>query len=449
MEDMTVGSIRKHIIVFSFPLLIANILQLVNLFVNRIWAGKFLGADAISAISISMIVLYMMFSLAIGLTIGTSTVISQYFGAKQEYKVGKTVALAFLLIFIIAIIMSFITMLFSSSILTLMNTPPAILEEATNYLIITAVGLVFLFEQVLIGFIFRAIGDSITPLVFSGISVVVNVALDPFLMLGIYPFPRLEVKGAAIALVISQFVAFIFALYYLQKKGKIVSLRWKNFKYDREIIKNLLKLGIPSGIQNLVISTGIGITQVFIDKFGTFAIASFAAISVMINTILYVSWSISAGVSIIAGQNMGAKNLDRVKETLKEGLIISLIFTLIISLISFFIPKLYLLIFLQKEAVEAINIGITGSKILAIPYLFMILLLIFDSLYNGVGDNFTAMIITIISIWGIRIPLIAYTSGVYGVNGLWIGLGLSYVLSGILSYGYYKTGRWKTKGIVS
>ena len=448
MEDMTVGNIRKHIIVFSFPLLIANILQLVNLFVNRIWAGKFLGEDAISAISISMIVLYMMFSLAIGLTIGTSTVISQYFGAKQEHKVGKTVALAFLLIFIIAIIMSFITMLFSSSILTLMNTPPAILEEATNYLIITAVGLVFLFEQVLIGFIFRAIGDSITPLVFSGISVVVNVILDPFLMLGIYPFPRLEVKGAAIALVISQFVAFVFAVYYLQKKGKIVSLRWKNFQYDREIIKNLLKLGIPSGIQNLVISTGIGITQVFIDKFGTVAIASFAAISVMINTILYVSWSISAGVSIIAGQNMGAKKLDRVKETLREGLIICLIFTLIISLISFFIPKLYLMIFLQKEAVEAINIGVTGSKILAIPYLFMILLLIFDSLYNGVGDNFTAMIITIISIWGIRIPLIAYTSGAYGVNGLWVGLGLSYVLSGILSYGYYKTGRWKTKGIV-
>jgi Na+-driven multidrug efflux pump len=123
-------------------------------------------------------------------------------------------------------------------------------------------------------------------------------------------------------------------------------------------------------------------------------------------------------------------------------------FTIVVSLISFFLPKLYLLIFLQNSAVEAINIGIAGSKILALPYFFMILLIMFDSLYNGVGDNFTAMIITIVSIWGIRIPLISYVSEIYGVNGLWVALGLSYILSGILSFGYYKTGRWKTKGIV-
>ena len=301
MKDMTIGSIRKHIIVFSFPLLISNLLQLVNLFVNRIWAGKFLGEDAIGAISVSMIVLYIVFSMALGLTIGTGTVISQYFGAKQKEKVGRTIALSFVIILTISVIMTIVTMVFSAPILELMNTPQVIFAKAENYLMITALGLVFLFGQVLIGFIFRAIGDSITPLVFSGISVVVNVALDPFLMLGIYPFPRLEVEGAAIALIISQAVAFAFALYYLQKKGGIVSLKLKNLRYDKEIVKNLLRLGLPSGIQNLVISTGIGITQVFIDKFGTAAIASFAAMSVMINTLFYISWSIAAGVSIIAG----------------------------------------------------------------------------------------------------------------------------------------------------
>ncbi len=448
MEDMTVGNIRKHIFIFSFPLLINNLLQMANLFVNRIWAGKFLGEDAIGAISISMIVLYIMFSLAIGLTIGTSTVISQYFGAKQQEKIGKTVALSFLLVFIISIIMTVVCIIFSSSILWLMDTPPKILTEARHYLIIAAIGFVFLFEQVLIGFIFRAIGDSITPLIFSGISVVVNVILDPFLMLGIYPFPRMEVEGAAVALVISQLVAFLFAMYALQKKGGLVSFRWKNLVFEKEIIKNLLKLGLPSGIQNVVISTGIGITQVFIDRFGTAAIASFAAISVVLNIIMYLTWSFAAGVSVIAGQNMGANNIERVKETLKEGIKICMFFTVIISLVTFIAPKLYLMIFLQQGAVEAIHLGIIGSRILAVPYLFLILLLVFDSFYCGVGDNFTAMILTIVSIWGTRIPLMWLSGDYLGVNGLWIGLGLSYVCSGLISYGYYKTGRWKTKGIV-
>jgi len=449
MEDMTVGNIRKHIIVFSFPLLIANLLQLANLFVNRIWAGKFLGQDAISAITVSMVVLYIMFSLAIGLTIGTSTVIAQYFGSKQENKVGKTVALSFAIILIISIIMSFLCIILSGPILKLMNTPYGIFIDARNYLIISSLGLVFLFGQVLIGFIFRAIGDSITPLVFSGISVVVNLILDPFLMLGIYPFPRLEVTGAAIALIISQAVAFFIAIYYLQKKGGIVSLRKVNFVYDKEVINNILKLGIPTGIENVVISTGIGISQFFIDSFGTAAVASYAAISVMINILLYTGWSISASVSVIAGQNMGAKNIERVKETLNEGLKICMVFALIIALISLLIPKYYLLIFLQVKDVEAINIGIYGSRVLAIPYMFMIMLLLYDSLYNGVGDNIAAMIITIIGIWGFRIPLLFFATKYYGVEGLWYGMGLSYVFSGIISYLYYKTGRWQKKGLIN
>ena len=447
MQDMTVGNIRKHIFVFSFPLLISNLLQLLNLFVNRIWAGKFLGQYAIGAISVSMIVLYIVFSMAIGLIIGTSTVISQYFGAKQHEKVKRTVVLSFIVILIISLLMTVATMLFSAPILNLMNTPQVIFVQAKEYLMISALGIVFLFEQVLIGFMFRAIGDSITPLVFSGISVVVNVALDPFLMLGIYPSPKLGVEGAAIALVISQAVAFFFAIYYLQKKGGIVSLRLKNLHYDKEIIKNLLRLGLPSGIQNLVISTGIGITQIFIDKFGTAAVASFAAISVIINIFFFISWSIAAGVSIIAGQNMGAHNIERVQETLKEGLKICLVFAMVIAFVSIVLPKFFLLIFLQKTAVDAINIGITGLRILGLTYFALIFLVIFDSFYNGVGANFAAMVITIISVWALRIPLIAFTSHRYGINGLWIGLGLSYILSGFISYVYYKTGRWKAKAI--
>ena len=448
MEDMTVGSIRRHIIVFSFPLLIANLLQLANLFVNRVWAGKFLGEDAISAITVSMVVLYIMFSLAIGLTIGSSTVIAQYFGSKQEKKVGKAVALSFIIIMVIAAIMTFICIFFSGPLLKLMDTPYGIFIEAKNYLIISALGLIFLFGQVLIGFIFRAIGDSITPLIFSSISVVVNIILDPFIMLGIYPFPRLEVTGAAIALVISQAVAFFFAIYFLQKKGGIVSLRKKNFVYNKEIIKNILKLGVPTGIENIAISTGIGISQFFIDSFGTSAVASWAAVSVMINILLYISWSISAGVSVIAGQNMGAKNIERVKETLKEGLKICILFAIVITLISLLITQYYLLIFLQHSNTEAINIGIYGSRVLAIPYIFLTMLMIYGSLFNGVGDNISAMIITIIGIWVFRIPLLALSSRIYGIHGLWIGLGLSYVLSGAVAYFYYKTGRWKKKGII-
>lgn len=449
MKNMTKGNIRKHIIIFSYPLLISNILIVTNLFVNRLWAGKFLGKDAISAITISSAILCIAFSLATGFTLATSTIISQYFGSGKEKKISITVANSFIVIVIISLLMT-ISMIFSAKpILTLMNTPYEILEIAKNYLLITSIGFPFLFCQILISYFFRAIGNSKIPLVFSSISVIINLLLDPFLMLGIAPFPRLGVTGAAFALLISQLIAFVIALYCLQTKGGNISIKGENFLFDAEIIKHILRLGIPAAIQSIAVALGMAVTQFFINDFGTNAIAAFSVINIISYLLLYFAWSISAGISVITGQNIGIEAYDRAKETLSEGVKICLLFVSIIIIIGFCFPKIYLLIFLKDSAINAISIGIEGIRILGIPFLFFVSIIIFNSFLNGAGDTFSAMIITVIGMWGLRIPLIWFMSNIFGVTGVWIGLGCSWILSAILSYLYYLTGNWKHKKITN
>lgn len=449
MNDLTVGSIRKHIIQFAIPVLVTNMIQLAYILINRIWAGKILGNDAIAVVTIASVIIYAMFSFSIGLSIGVSTITGQYFGAKKMARVKRTVGTAFLLTTILAIIMTVVIQILNKPILELLQTPQSIMATTQSYMNWISYGFIFLFLQLLITFLFRSIGNTKYPLIASTISMVVNAALDPFLMLGIGPFPKMGVDGAALGFVTANFVAFAIGLYLLKKHGKVLDISWKRFfKIDPPMIKAILKIGAPTGFQNVIISLGLTIGQFFIDKSGTDAVAAYGAVSMVANIVLYYSWSISAAISAITAQNIGAEKIKRAVKALRQGYALMFYFTLIVVLISMIKPEWLLVLFLKENGNQAFEIGKIGLRSVSVSYLFMIMLISYDSFYNGAGDTMAAMMITLFGTWVIRIPMMWCLDKFYGVEGIWLALGLSNIVSGVVSFFYFRSGRWKNKSVM-
>ncbi len=446
--NMTEGNIRKHIIKFSVPLFLGNLLQISYTMVNRMWAGKFLGKEALSAASISSLIGFIMMAFAIGMTMSTNILISQYYGAKNYKNIKSTVANSFIVIGIIALITNLGLIFFAEKILLIMNTPYEILEMSKSYLIIISYSSVFVFGFNLISFIFRAIGDSVSPLKFLAVSVVINVILDPFLMLGIGPFPKMGLNGAAVALLFSQGIAFIWSFIYLQKKGGFASLTLKEFKFNKVIALKIIKIGVPSSVQQTIIALGIAVIQAYINGFGSDAIAAYAAAGNIDNIVFQPASSINAAVCAIVGQNIGANKMDRVNKTIKYGLIINTLVIVGVSILCLVIPNILLSAFINKSDVNAMKIGVDYLRIMAIPYIFICNMIVFNGLFNGAGDTVAAMMIAFANLWAFRVPFAKLFSRYFGINGVGMGIALSFVVSFFLAFIYYKTGRWKRKAII-
>ncbi|HJO93973.1 MAG TPA: MATE family efflux transporter [Victivallales bacterium] len=450
MKDFTTGNIRKQLFFLTMPILFVNLANFANLFVNRIWAGKFLNNDAIAAISLANVLLYIALAIGIGIGTGAGTVISQYFGARKNKKIKQVLVSSLSLSILCGIVVFFVFQFFSLDVLFLINTPLKIAYMTTTYLKICSFSFVLLYPQLMIGYIFRAVGDTKKPLIFTLTALITNTILDPFLMLGLLFFPKLGVEGAGISFLISVVISFCVAwILLIKNKGVLTFVIRDILKPSFSSLVKILKYGIPTGFQNLVVSSGIAVVQSFINKYGAPAIAAYGACTIVTQIAVFFCISFGTSVSIIAGQNRGAQRLDRVVKVTKEGLMICLSTTLIITVICLIYPEIFLHIFIQAKSIKTLNIGDHYLKILAIPYLFMTVLMIFDSLFCGVGANFASMLITAIGIWGIRIPLIYILSHIFMLNGVWYGEGLSYVFTAFITGIYYFKGSWKLKGVIN
>jgi len=324
MKDMTVGDIRSHIIKFALPLFAANILQLANTIIDRMWAGKFISANALGAVAISTSIFFIMISISIGLGSAAAIMISQFFGAKLKDKLKNVVGNSFILIFGTSLISTLCIQLFVDPILQWIQTPAEILPHARDYLLILSLGFVFVLAFNLLNSFFQSIGNSVLPLKFLIISVSINALLDPVLMLGLGPFPRLELKGAALATIFAQMIAFFAGFLYMQRNVKTISVEKCHFKPHKEIIAKMFKLAVPAMIRFGLLSLGITVIQAFINKFGADAAAGYGAASNVDNLAFFPAVSISAAVSTIVGQNIGAKKMDRAQKALREGVKITL-----------------------------------------------------------------------------------------------------------------------------
>jgi len=447
--DLTVGNIPRHLLVFSIPMLMGNLARTSHSIINIIWVGHLVGEDAVGAAGVSFPVLFVLMGLAIGISMATTILVSQYYGAKNYSMVEKVVSNSFSLSLIIGAFFTIAGILSSDFFLRLMGTPSENFAMASSYLKINLAGFIMLYLGFLINSILRGIGDTVTPLIFTSIGMGMNAILDPFFIGGFGPFPLHGLNGAAYATLISQATALGISIAYLNRKNHMVAFNPKKLILDKYITFLLFKIGLPSIIQQSLISISTMFITTFVNAFGSAATNAFGAV-VRVDMFAFIpAMSMSMAVSALTGQNIGAGKPERVKDIFKWGVIMTSSITILISLIVVFLSKLILTMFGLGDDAKVMDIGITYLRIVGSCYIFFAIMFISNGVINGAGHTIITMVFSLLSLWVIRVPfswLLSKTS--LGITGIWVAVSLSFAITMIVSLTYYFSGRWKRLVIV-
>jgi len=448
ITDFTTGSIPKHLIAFSVPMLVGNILQTLYSTVDSIWVGRFLGPQALGAISVSFPVIFTLIAFVLGLGMAVNIMVAQYMGAKKNVELKQTIGNSFTLFLGMGVILTFVGTFFHQNLLKLIQTPETIFPLASSYLYIYFWGLIFIFFYNIIGGILRGLGDSKTPLFLLIYSTIINVILDPFLIIGIPPFPKMGVAGAALATVIAEGFSSILGVYYVYRMNMFHFTR-DYLSPKLQLMKVMLKIGLPAGIQQTVVSLGFMVMIAFVNGFGDKVVAAYGAAGRIDSFSFLPAMTFSVAISSLAGQNLGAKNFPRAAEVAKWGAIVSALFAIPISLFAYIFAHSLMKIFTNDS--EVIAIGVSYLRIISFSYTPYSVMFAYNGFLRGAGDTMQTMINTIFTLWVIRIPVakILSTNLHLGINGVWIGFAIGPVAGFLVAYGYYLTGKWKNKIIVN
>jgi putative MATE family efflux protein len=441
-KDLSVGSIPRHLLDLAMPMLVGNLINTGYSVVNTIWLGKIVGENAVGASAVSWPVIFILIGFASGATIATTILVSQNYGAKDFAMVRRVVDTSYAIALLFGGLLTIAGILGGDFILHSMNTPADIFPLASPYFRISMLGFVFQFLAFLLTSILRGMGDTKTPLFFMAGGVLLNAILDPLLIIGIGPFPRLGLNGAAVASVISSFAALFAGILYINKKSELMAFGFSRLRLDKDIIIKIITLGFPSTIQQTLVSMSSVFVTTFVNAFGPQAIAAFGAAGRLDSIIFMPAMSLMMATTALAGQNLGAGKPERIHAVFIWGLRFTLFIscTLIVILVSF--PSQILLLFLNDPSVIAI--GASYLRIVCPSYVFMAILFICNGIINGAGKTFITMFFTLLSLWIFRVPLAAWLSHTsLGITGIWIAIDVGIVAATIVSLGYYFSGNWK------
>lgn len=443
-HDMTIGKPTGLILKFALPMLIGNLFQQLYNMVDSIVVGKYEGSNALAAVGTTGPLNFFFFSLALGLSAGVSIVISQYFGAKDEENVKKSFATAAYIVLGASLIMGILGYILSEPMLRLLRTPENILGQAVIYMKIVCLGIVAIGAYNGIASILRALGDSVTPLIFLIIACLLNIILDLVFVVVL----GWGVMGVALATVISQMVAAVGCILYALTKVRLLRIPIKDFVPNKEIFKKCLSLGIPVALQNSFVSLSTMALQSVINSYGDTVMAAATAASRIEQLILQPGMSVGAAVAAFTGQNMGAGNIDRVKQGLRSAVRIIIIFSLVMLPIIYFGGGFVMDWFTKENDKTVMEIGIKALRVPCFFYSFVGLIFVTRNLLSGAGDVKIPMMMGFTEVV-CRVLFANVLAGFIGYQGIWWATGLTWFFTSIVGCVRYLSGKWKYKSLIN
>jgi putative MATE family efflux protein len=442
MHDLTNGKEGKLIFQFAAPMLLGNVFQQLFSVVDSIVVGKFVGKEALAAVGASFPVIFIMVSMIIGLVMGTTVVISQYFGAKDFVRVKRAIDTMYIYSAVAGIITTIIGLIIAEPLLRMLGLPEEIMPQAVQYLRIYLSGIIIFFGFNGTSAVLRGLGDSKTPLYFLIIATVANIILV-LLFVGVF---RWGVAGAAYATLVANGIAFGLAIYWLNKTHKLVRIAFRGLHFDKQIFKQSINIGLPTGIQQTLVAMGALALMGIVNKFGTNVIAGYSVASRLDSLAMIPAMSFSQALSTFTGQNIGANKPERIRagliSTVKMSGIVTIVTTVFIILCG------HLLMSMFTNDAEVIRLGDQYLTIVSSFYILFTLMFIYNGVMRGAGDTMIPMFFSLLSLWIIRIPMAWYLSGKIGAAGIWWAIPAGWMIGLVLSFTYYKSGRWKKKAVV-
>lgn len=442
-KNILKGDLKKVILKLSWPMMISNLLQATYNITDTFWVGR-LGSYAIAAVTISFPLVFVMIAISMGIGVGGSILISHAAGKafktkkeKDKKQINLITSQTFVLLFLAAIAVSIIGFLLAPNIVSLLSSEQAVFESAVIYMRTIFIGFSFMVLYYVFEAALRALGNTKTPMKFVLISVLINVILDPILIFGLGPFPRMGVFGAALATVISRAIISLIALYHLIKGTYGIRFELGFLKPKIKIIKDILKLGIPTTFEMGSIAIGSFMITYIVGVLGTATLAAFGIVTRLFSFFMIPSLAISVAISTIVAQNFGAGNIKRAFNSLKES--VKLGFK-IIFFMSFFV------FMFSRQIVSAFTVDADviylGTLFLRIISPFIILGFgrhVFIGFFRGIKRTDISMVVSIINHFILRISgayVLAFVLNL-GAIGLWWSYPSMMFLSLIITYFIY------------
>ena len=444
MKDLSHGAEGRLIFRFAIPMLLGQLFQQLYHVVDSIIVGRYIGKIALAAVGTSAPIIFLLVSFVVGITMGFTIVISQYFGAKKMDQVKKAIDTLYIFMFFTSILVSIAGILVAPSIFRMIDLSPEIVPGAALFLNIFLTGMIFLFMFNGTSAILRGLGDSKTPLYFLVGSVVLNIILDLIFV----PVFHWDIAGVAVASVISVAAAFIFQIAYLNTYHPVVKFSFRDFSFDREIFRKSIRIGLPTGFQQTFVAAGMVGLYWIVNQFGVDANAAYSAAGRIDSFAAIPAMSFSIALSTFVGQNLGANRLDRVRIGLRSTVFMTSGFSVFTSLVMVIFGKYLMQMFTTDPVV--ISMGYEYLIIIGSSYILFSLMFVVNGVLRGAGDTLIPMFISLFSLWIVRLPvayIMSKNPGI-GVSGIWWSIPIGWLSGVILYWGYYRMGRWKDKVVV-
>ncbi|WHU03856.1 MATE family efflux transporter [Sphingomonas sp. NIBR02145] len=449
-HDLTQGPIGRTLLLFALPTLGSNILQSLNGSINTIWVGRFLGEQALAATANANIIMFLMFSAVFGFGMAATILIGQSMGRRDVEAARRAFGSAIGLVMGGACLIAIIGWVFAPQILRLLATPGEAQQMALAYLRVIFLGLPFSMLGVLIQMSLRGTGDSVTPLWFMVLSVIIDAGLNPLLIDGIGPFPRMGIAGSATATLIAGIVSSLGLLAYVYWRDLPVRLRGPELRYlipEGALVRTIVAKGLPMGAQMLVMSTA-GLTMVgLVNRLGVDTAAAYGVSQQLWTYIQMPAMAIGVAVSGMAAQNIGAGKWDRVGAITRSGLIFNTIVTLIVIVAIILFDRPVMALFVGSES-PAIPIARHIQLLASWTFLMFGATMVLFSTVRANGATVPPLVILAFTLFPIRFGFAFFGQRWFGTDALWLSFPIGSAFSLLFASLYYRYGGWRSQVLV-
>lgn len=447
--DMTVGRPWEDILIFTVPMLIGNIAQQLYNTVDSVVVGKYVGDNALAAVGSAGPILNLLIVLFIGISVGASIMVSQYFGARSKEDLSRTIGSCIVLTGLASLLVMVVATLLSRPLLILLGTPDSILDWCTSYLHILFLGVAGMAYYNILSGVLRGLGDSISALIYLIVASVTNIVLD---VLFVAQF-KMGVAGVALATVIAQAISALLCVWKLSRMRDLFDMNRSYMRLSKQHTMNIIKLGVPSGVTQAIMSMAMLVVQSLTNSFGEQFIAANVIVMRVDGFAMLPNFSFGTAMTTYAGQNIGARAHDRVMKGAKQGTIMGLGVSAAITTGILLFGRGLMSIFTNTE--ELVKMSMDMMQILAVGYIAMAVIQCLSGVMRGAGDTMTPMWISLIMTIIIRVPLaygLAYlTRSAQFPRGrkecIFISLLISWLIGAVMTAVCYKRGKWKEKAV--
>lgn len=439
-KNLSEGSVFKNLILFAIPFLISNIVQSLYNVADMLIVGNFCGAESMSGVNIGGQVTFILTNIVIGLCIGATVLIGQYIGSGEREALKKVVSTIITLLVVISVIITPLMLILKDPLLRLIQTPPESYSESSNYLTVTVIGIVFIFGYNAFSSILRGMGNSKQPLYFVLAACVANIILDLIFVI-IFKWAAF---GAALATVISQALSVFLCIIYMIKNKFLFDFKLSSFKIHKDQLRLIFKLGLPTCVQNGVTSISfLFITAIINVIGGVTASAAVGAVGKFNSFVFMPTIAISASVSAMSAQNIGANRLDRAVHTCKIGVAMSVCVTYLFFIFVQIFPAEIMRIF--GDDPQMISEGVNYLRSFSYDFLIIPFIFCINGFFLGGGHTMFSLINSMLSSVLLRVPASYIFGQVLGLGVFGAGMGAPIASAGtiLVIIGFLISGRWK------